>query len=269
VNILIVTPTLGDSRWLEETVASVAAQGASHVLAAPAVCVAALAARFPGVKVVAEPPGGGMYAAINAAVAAADGAWEAVGYLNDDDVLLAGFDRVARAVADAGTREFAAYGRVRLIDGAGRRLGAIPVSPAPALNRALYAERLEPVYQHGTLFTRVAWERLGGCDSNLRYCGDSDLLARACLAGIPFACVAGEVAAFRLRPGQLTKNRSAMLAERAEVDERLGLLRGVGEAERRKARRCFRRANFAVYAERVVRHGFISFDELLMRGGQS
>ncbi len=269
MKVLIVTPTLGDSRWLAETVASVAARGARQVLVAPAKKVDELRSRFAGVEVFAEPAGGGMYGAINAGAAAAGDEWDAIGYLNDDDVLSPGFARVVRAVAEARGGERVAYGHVRLIDGEGRRLGAIPASPDGALNRALYAEGLEPVYQHGTLFTRAAWEKIGGCDGSLRYCGDSDLLARACLAGVPFVRVGGEVAAFRLRPGQLTKNRAAMVAERTLVDARLGLRGGVAEAERRRARRRFRLANALVYAERIARHWFVSFDELLTRGGQS
>ena len=108
---------------------------------------------------------------------------------------------------------------------------------------------------------------MGGFDEAFRVCGDSEFLARACVEGIPFVRVRGEVAAFRLRAGQLTKNRAVMEAERAEVDDRLKLRMGVAPAERRRARVLFRLANAGVYLERVVRHGFISFDELLARGG--
>lgn len=267
MKLLIVTPTLGNSPWLPDTVRSVAAHGASQILVAPKGQVALLAARFPRVQVVGEPEGGGMYAAINSAVEAAGLEWDAVSYLNDDDLLLPGFARVWAAVERAPGGAKIVYGRVRLIDAQGMRLGAIPVSPSGAINRALYAARLEPVYQQGTVFTREAWDLVGGCDSRLRFCGDSDLLARACLAGIPFERVGGEVAAFRLRPGQLTKNRPAMSAERTLVDDRLGLLSGVGKRELRRARRWFRWANAWVYAERVARHGWVSFDELLTRGG--
>src|SRR2546423_171778 len=75
------------------------------------------------------------------------------------------------------------------------------------------------------LAARAAFEQLGGFDSSMRFCGDSEFLARACIAGVPFVRVRGPaVAGFRLRAGQLTKNRSAMMAERARVDEKLGLL---------------------------------------------
>lgn len=267
MKLLIVTPTLGNSPWLSDTMRSVADLGAMHVLVAPKGQVASLAARFPGVKVVGEPEGGGMYSAINYAVEVEGREWDAVSYLNDDDLLLPDFARVCAVVERDPSGARVVYGRVRLINAQGARLGAIPISPSGSINRALYAARLEPLYQQGTVLTRDAWNRLGGCDGRLRFCGDSDLLARACLAGMPFERVGGEVAAFRLRAGQLTKNRAAMVAERALVDERLGLLKGVDSKEKRRARLWFRWANAWVYAERIARHGWVSFDELLTRGG--
>jgi hypothetical protein len=264
--VLVVTPTLGDSPWLAMTVESVALLPVrcTHVLVCPSDKVAELAARFPATLVVAELPGRrGMYAAVNAGIAAA-GDWEAFTYINDDDLLLPDFATVVRAAANAAGRPLVAHGGVRLIDATGRRLGAIPISPRPALNRALYAQRIEPVYQQGTLVTRAAMDALGGFDESFRFCGDSEFLARACVTGVPFVpATRRPVAAFRLRPGQLTKDRAAMRAERAQVDAKLGLLAPLPAMERWRAKFVFRAANLPIYAERVARHGFVSFDELL------
>jgi len=267
MKILVITPTLGESPWLAETVASVAALAldGEHVLVAPAAAVPGLAVRFPGVTVTAE-PGGGMYAAINAGVAAAR-EWDAVTYINDDDLLLPGFAAAVSTLAGRGRQSLLVYGGVRLIDPAGRRLGAVAVSPWPGLNRALYAQRLEPVFQHGTLISRAAWTQQGGFDPAFRLCGDSEFLARLCVRGVPAVRVGGEVAAFRLRRGQLTKNRPAMIEERARVDEKLGLLNGPGRIRQGWARLVFRAANLPVYAGRILRHGFVSFDQLLERRG--
>lgn len=265
MKILVLTPTLGRSPWLDATVTSVAAlpMACRHVLVCPAGVRADLEKRFPSVQVVTE-PGGGMYAAINAGLAAATGEWDAFTYINDDDLLLPGFAAHARTLERAGSGPMIAYGNVKLIDDRGRRLGAIPVSPFPSLNRALYAQRLEPMYQHGTLVTRAALAALRGFDGSFRFCGDSEFLARACVVGMPFLRSRGSaVAAFRLRTGQLTKNRAAMLAERTKVDEKLGLLAPQPALRRWWARLVFRTANLPVYAERVTRHGWVSFDELL------
>jgi hypothetical protein len=268
--VVVVTPTLGKSPWLAETVASVAALSVpcTHVLVAPAAAVAGLREKFPRATVVAEPPGaGGMYAAINAGAAAAE-EWDLLTYLNDDDVLLPGFAAVVRVAAACGDQPRIVYGGVVLIDAQGRRLGAIPISSRPAHHRALYAERLEPVYQHGTVVTRAAWAQLGGFDATLRFCGDSEFLARACVSGVPAVCAGRTpVAAFRLRAGQLTKHRAAMDGERARVDAQLGLRAGPGARERLWARWVFRLTNLPIYAERIARHGFVTFDELLQRAG--
>jgi glycosyltransferase involved in cell wall biosynthesis len=269
MKLLVVTPSRGESPWLAETVASVAsfAGGCEHVLVAPVSATDALAAQFPKVRVVAE-TGGGMYAAINTGIEASRD-WDAFTYINDDDILLSDFQKVMAVAAkfEKG-HALVVYGGVRLINKTGRRLGSIPISPAGSWNRALYAQRLEPVYQHGTLVSRAAVDAIGKFDPTLRFCGDSEYLARACVSGVPFVrATTREVAAFRLRPGQLTKNRPAMMVERARVDEKLGLLDPPFGQSMRKARWHFRLANLPIYAERIVRHGFVSFDEMLEHSG--
>ena len=265
LQLLVVTPTLGQSPWLEETVQSVAtlAFPCAHVLVAPGDAVAGLAARFPRVRVVAE-PGGGMYAAINAGLAAVDG-WRACTYINDDDLLLSRMADVMKHARVAEAR--VVYGGVRLINTHGKRIGGIPISPVPSLNRMLYAQRTEPVYQHGTVITRAVVERLGPFDASLRFCGDSEFLARACVAKIPFVCATKNVvAAFRLRAGQLTKNLPVMLAEHHIVYNKHRLPAERITAAHRWARFVFRLANVPVYAERIARYGFIGFGEQLARG---
>ena len=262
----IVTPTLGRSPWLVETVKSVGTRypGSVHVLVAPKELTEALAKTYPGCEVIAESIStGGLYAAINDGLSGG-GAWDAFTYINDDDVLRPGFSELLRQLET--TRGAAMlYGRVELIDGMGRRLGRIPVSARPTDNRTLYAQRLEPVYQHGTVVTREAWDQVGGFDASLRLCGDSEYLARLCLRGVHAEFVPATVAAFRLHGAQLTKRRRDMIAERALVDARLRLL---DSPKNLRARLGFRLSNLPVYAERVLRHGWISFDELLERAGR-
>lgn len=265
--ILVVTPTLGNSRWLDQTVESVKNFGEKvrHILVCPAEKIPEMAAKFPHTRVLAETDSG-MFAAINVGLAAA-GEWDAFTYINDDDLLLPYFTGVVEAVAAARGRPLLAYGGVKLIDGMGHRLGAIPVSRFPQHNRALYAQRLEPVYQHGAVISRAAWGQCGGFDPSFRYCGDSEFLARLCMRGIPAIHVAGEVAAFRLHAGQLTKNRPAMIEERLRVDQKLGLLQPHPACENHWARVVFRLTNSPVYFERICRHGFVPFDRLLERLG--
>lgn len=268
MKLLVVTPTLGDSPWLEACTSSVARWAGDHlhVLVAPPEKAEKLRMRLPSLLVTQEADSRGMYAAINAGLAI-NNDWDAFTYLNDDDLLLKGFAAAARAAANAEGRPLVAYGGVRLIDAGGRRLGGIPVSPLPTINRLLYEQRIEPVYQQGTVVTRAAFTQLRGFDSNLRGCGDTEFLARACVTHVPFARVGGTMAAFRLRHGQLTKNRATMIAERNCVDQKLGLVAPRRTVRHHWARALFRLANLPVYAERVARFGFISFDQLIERVG--
>jgi hypothetical protein len=264
--ILVITPTLGTSPWLGETVESVARLGLAgeHVLVAPAAVVAEVQGRFPLTRVVAE-PGGGMYAAINAGLRAGKD-WDAFTYINDDDLLLPGFARVAAKLGNPIERRVI-YGGVRLIDKKGRRLGAIPISPVPALNRLLYAQWIEPVYQHGTLVSRAVVESGGGYDESFRYCGDSEFLGRACLAGVTFVhATSRPVAAFRLRAGQLTKHLEAMQAEHRRMEQKIPLRAAQRGWRHLGAKLVFRAANVPVYLERIARFGFIGFGEVLARG---
>ena len=58
-----------------------------------------------------------------------------------------------------------------------------------------------------------------------------------------------------------------MTAERAQVDADLGLLAPRRTFRHRWARLIFRLTNLPIYAERVARHGFLTFDELIARAG--
>ena len=263
MKVLVITPTLGRSRWLSETVDSVAALSLPiiHVLVAPGAVSVDLQRKFPNTEVISE-AGSGMYGAVN------DGArhcksWDAITYINDDDLLLPAFNRLARAAKERGRAEQITYGRVSLVDGAGRRLGSIPINPWPTLSRSLYRLRIEPVYQQGTLISRAAWDRMGGFCETLRFCGDSEFLARACIKSIPFFFCNRTVGAFRLRTGQLTKNRALMINERFEVDRNLKLVSAPRRLHDKLASLVFRAANAAVYIERIARHGPITFDRML------
>jgi hypothetical protein len=259
--LLVVTPTRNESPWLEQTVESVARLPfrCLHVLVAPTGAVAELALRFPHTQTIPE-PGGGMYAAINAGLVVNE-TWRAFTYINDDDLLLSSFARLVERVSV--DQPQIVYGGVKLIRTDGSRVGAVPISSAPSMNRLLYPQQLEPLFQHGTVVTRPVVEQLGGFDTSFRYCGDSEFFMRACVAGVPFICATRrEVAAFRLRAGQLSKNLAVMGAEKYRLREKFGL------PQRRTARHrwawlVFRAANVSVYLELIARHGFIKFGEIL------
>ncbi|HVU16762.1 MAG TPA: hypothetical protein VHD32_07545 [Candidatus Didemnitutus sp.] len=211
---VLVIPTLGESAWLAEAVASASALGRDVrvVLVAPPDRVAGLLMRFSGVEVFAE-KGRGLYRALNEALESA-GEWDYGSYLNDDDLLFPGAVKMPPAGADI------FYGRVDYVDGSGRRLGSFPIETSPERISAVFSAGIPGLTPQGTWISRRAYEQLGGFDAGLKYCGDFDFWRRAAERGCRFAFNTALVGAFRLRPGQLSREREAAAAERARVDAR-------------------------------------------------
>jgi glycosyltransferase involved in cell wall biosynthesis len=266
--VLVVTPTLGDSSFLDETVASVAAQTVAvvHVIAAPAEKLAGLRARFPQAQVCADlGRAGGIYGALNAGLAAADGEWDWFTYINDDDALLPGFSRMAEREARAETPADVAYGDVELIDEEGSRISRITTERSPAWIPSLLKQGISPLMQQGMLFRRGRVERLRGFDLQYRLCADLDFWVRAYADGARFRSHALRVARFRLRRGQLSGNTSVTETEQEQIVAR-HLPGDVSPILKRAARLRYRWCNLPRYLERVWFRGFQSSYELLQTG---
>ncbi len=254
---LVITPTLGVSRWLDETVASVAALPAPchHVIVCPAGVRSDLARRFPRAQLVVE-PGGGMYAAINAGVAAATD-WDVFTYLNDDDVLCAdGTAQVWRRFEQEPSVDVV-YGRVGLMDTNGAPQGWLPVAHRPGDLTGLLAREMVPLAQPGTWMRRGIFQRLGGFTASFQLAGDLDLFSRALAAAARFEFVPAEVARFRLHAGQLSKHEAA-----AEAEMILALARWLDHPTSWGSLLRFRWDNLPVYLDRIRRHGFVSMRRL-------
>ncbi|HUG10915.1 MAG TPA: glycosyltransferase [Opitutaceae bacterium] len=219
--ILVVTATLGNSRWLGETVASVARvraaglAGIRHRLAAPAEAVDRLRAQFPECEVI-ESQAKGVYGAVAEAAGFA-GSWNWMAWLNDDDRWEPGFEHLIRAALitdDAGCGVI--YGGVRYVSDAGVDLGPLPSAPERAAADALASGRV-PFSQQGILVSRSAWEKAGGFDARWPLAADHDFWCRVAALGFSFKKVRTLAASFRLRPGQLSSGRGAVAAELAQI----------------------------------------------------
>jgi GT2 family glycosyltransferase len=264
-NILVVTPTLGESPFLDETVASVAAQPVpiQHVISAPATKVTALQNRFPGATVCADHgKTGGIYGALNAGLAAAAPGWEWFTYINDDDLLLPAFSEMQHAEESAEKPADIAYGDVELIDEHGRGVSRITIERSPPWIPALLQDGISPLMQQGMLVRRRTVERLRGFDTRYRLCADLDFWLRALVLGAHFRSHPLSVAQFRLRRGQLSGNTSVTDFEQREIVAR-HLPREIPPAVRRVARWRYRWYNLPRYLERIRSRGFQSSYELL------
>jgi glycosyltransferase involved in cell wall biosynthesis len=215
--ILVVTATLGHSRWLGETVASVARvraaglAGIRHRIAAPAGELDRLRAQFPECEVI-KSHAKGVFGAVAEAAASA-GNWSWMAWLNDDDRWEPGFEFLIRAallVDDAGCG--VVFGRVRYVSDAGVNLGPMPCAPERAVADTLASGRV-PFSQQGALVSRIAWEKVCGFDARWPLVGGHDLWCRIAAHGFSFKKVRTLAASFRLRPGQLSSGRGAVAKE--------------------------------------------------------
>ncbi|ATC62591.1 hypothetical protein CMV30_00595 [Nibricoccus aquaticus] len=217
--ILILTPTLGESRFLAETVASVESLRIAkrHVLVAPEPKVQSLRKQFAGCEVVADAGReGGLYGALNAGLQAAGHGWDCFTYINDDDVLGGDFQGIAKAHTRCAPRSIS-YGDVAMIDEDGKRHGLISVEKSSRRFVALLHAGINPVSQLGMVFGRDLVSECGGFRPEWRLCGDQEFWLRALKSGYSFNYFEGEVGCFRLRPGQLSADTARMQEEMRRV----------------------------------------------------
>jgi hypothetical protein len=260
MNLCVITATRGTSAHLDATAASVRALGAGgrHVLVCPGGEHARLAGRFPGLEILIERESG-LYAALNTGLARVRND-EAFTWVNDDDVLCPAGISVALARLKAEPATGVVYGRVGLMNDGAERLGELPVAHQPSDLLALLASGIMPLAQPGTIMRGELAGKLGGFDPSYRLAGDLDYFVRALQAGANFAFVNVELAQFRLRAGQLSKDEPAVAAEFARAVAKLP--RGADSGARWR----FRWANRGVYLERIRRHGFVRMPTLYRHG---
>jgi hypothetical protein len=259
--LLVVTPTLGDSPYLDATVASVRALPfpVIHLLAVPGPRVGELQQRYPHARVVPDAGrAGAIYGALNAALDQAPEGWDWFTYINDDDLLLPGFATVATKHFAAGGRAApVAYGDVELIDGSGRRVGVSTVTPDPRWIPALLQANISPLMQQGMLFRRDCVTRLHHFDLRYRLCADLDFWLRACAAGERFRYYHVPVGQFRLRGGQLSGNTALTEREQGEIVRRLFPV-PVAAWHRRLAVWRYRLFNLPRYLARIRTRGLVT-----------
>ncbi|CAN5190609.1 N/A [soil metagenome] len=218
MRLLVVTPTLGLSPYLGAAVESVSRTqlDIEHVLIAPGHAVGRLMRDHAHCTVVAEGAPAGMYAAIREGVRAA-APWDWFTYLNDDDLLDAGFAEVANRHMQLGDPLAIAYGDVKWIDENGASLGRMPLEKNR--HHVGYAMKLglAPLTQQGALVSRSLYDSLGGFDTRFRLAADFDFWARAFVAGASFRYYPLPVARWRIHGLQASADRSAAYRDAAMI----------------------------------------------------
>ncbi|CAA6696215.1 MULTISPECIES: glycosyltransferase [unclassified Lentimonas] len=255
MRLLVITPTLNRSKFLDETICSVqaCAPDAEHILSAPASEIKSLRQQYPTLKVVADHGReGGMYGAINAGIEAAESEWVHVAYVNDDDILTDQFSNMLQSAALNSADLI--YGGVQYIDHNGKSLSPAPLCPSPKLIRHLLYDGIVPFMQVGMIFSRKIYETLSGFDSNsYRFTGDLDFICRAVNAHARCFIHRKQVAKFRLLPDQLSANGTAMQQEHDQTISRFRENCDSGKTHRKIAQIIYYISNLNVYLLRIIR----------------
>jgi GT2 family glycosyltransferase len=216
---LIVVPTLGDrADYLAEVLRSLRQQTApvDVVMVTPTGATAARAlAEEHGARVLDDP--GGLSAAVNRGLAAAEPRHRFGNWIGDDDLLAPGALERAAAVLSRRPDVAVVYGHCSYIDGSGRELW---VSRAGRLAPAMIGWGPNLIPQPGMLFRLADFAAVGGLDETLRYSMDLDLLLRLKRRG-RLVDLGEPVSSFRWHADSLTvSSRRDSLAESEAVKRR-------------------------------------------------
>ena len=167
----------------------------------------------------------GLAGARNTALAHAHGPF--VSLLDSDDLWLPDYLERMGAALERDTQAAFAYGDAWVLDDETRRIrlktamaDVRPPSVPPRHPRVLALELLRRNFVFvATTIRRAVLDEVGPFDASLRSAEDYELWLRIALAGHYAVRVDGQVALYRLRPGQLSSNRVEMLRHLRRVFE--------------------------------------------------
>tara|TARA_B110000037_G_C17086006_1_gene491988 strand:+ start:747 stop:1538 length:792 start_codon:yes stop_codon:yes gene_type:complete len=213
MNLLIVTPTLGTSPFLDQVVEQIQNLNCSvhHIMVCPGTRVEMLTNAYPNVQVVAEKEKS-LYAAINQGTAQRND-WEWMTYINDDDLLSPEIDNLIEFLNLKTNPADIYFGKVHYIDENSTKIAHYPTTRYRTLFSGLFASGIAPVTQQGTLISRECFNELQGFDTSYKLSADFDFWIRAHVKGYSFKFFNKHLGSFRIRKGQLSADQSSMFAE--------------------------------------------------------
>ncbi len=224
--ISIVTASLNQGRFIEETIRSVLLQGYPNleyiiIDGGSSDNTVEIIRKYAAwlAQWVSEPDEG-QSAALAYGFSAATG--DILAWINSDDI----FNRGAfNIVAEAFRRSHAdvVFGNILLIDESAKHVGERRLAPyirlfcSPGLMYGGFG-----IYQPAAFWTRRIYDKSGGVDRSFRFCMDNDLLIRFAMNKANFKFVRRFLAAFRAHPGSKTSTlRDVSSEEYRRLTERL------------------------------------------------
>jgi glycosyltransferase involved in cell wall biosynthesis len=265
MHLLIITPTLGRSPYLDETVSCIqrCAFPVQHILSCPQARISELKTRFPQSRVVCDQgKQAGIYGAINAGLAAAQEPWDFFTYLNDDDRFGIHFGAMFKRHATAENLRTVGFGCIWNIDKAGRKVTGMTVGPYPQQYPALLQMGISPTGQQGMVFGREVVKTIGAYSTQYKICGDLDYWCRAMAAGFRFIFYPLDAGRFRLQAGQISGDVCTLRDELQRI-ARIHFPKEVPVLQKKLAKATYRLYNAPRYFQRIVRLGFKSSYQLL------
>ena len=221
----IVTPTLGTSKWLEELAAVIGgfidiSPQVEWVIVCPKDQESGLRSKFGGIaNIVQQGSKMGMYAAINDGLREKKNPWTWFTYINDDDLLTQDFLEYAICHIESENAEDVAYGDVFLVDEESHPIERLPRMPYPKMHARCWSAQRTPFTQQGTIVSKSAYIKVGGFTDSLRYAGDMDFWCHILMSGCSFRYYPSNIAAFRVRSGQLSGDRVLFEEEKRNIRE--------------------------------------------------
>jgi GT2 family glycosyltransferase len=212
--VLIVTPTLGTSRFLPETVASIEQfrSVVDHVLVAPEGKVEVLKQEYTKSIVIAEPSSpNGLYAAIAHAISKYGHHYEWFTWINDDDRLEIGFGSVLAKIEQ--NNPDLVYGNVVFIDSTDSYICDVPVARSRLLLGWCLNTGQVPFTQQGGLIRITSFKSIGGFNLQFALAADTDLFFRLLKNGATVAYANAWVASYRMIKGQLSSDAAKQQCE--------------------------------------------------------
>lgn len=218
MKLFLATATLGESAYLDETIASVAVRDdVEYTLICPASATSSLKNRFPRLTILSEQGRNGIYGALNEVLEVFEKSnCTHFSFINDDDTLEDGFWKTWQDIVDGEKAELV-FGRISFIDMHGHFLARISWLPFRRLLWPAFQSGIIPITQQGTFVGRRLIVQVGHFDLHYRLCADSDWFIKMLPVCKSVRFFGRHHANYRLIAGQLSSNQKLQSLEMQEI----------------------------------------------------
>lgn len=224
-DILVLTPTLGNRKSIEKTVASVKSIGGErvkHIIIAPQKQVADLKAQFSELEILAEPDNAkGIYPALNYGFRKYAKDYKYMTFINDDDYWLSKFLKLFE-ILDTDNSIDIVYGKVNYVDEKGEIIGEQTSSSRYKSFKALLKSNIVLFTQQATLMRSEVFLKQNGFDENYKLIADTNFWMQVIDSGSKLKYTNTICAAYTLQTNQLSSNKDLQKQEHQYLFERNG-----------------------------------------------